>query len=310
MGSNKLDSVQNIQKKDWYNSFQLQSVKKLMKFSSHLYHLQTYCNRYYAKSDVVTQPHLISGVILMYKEKRWKIRLCSLTLVSSDFSEPHKWFLLSSQAGVKDSEDWRESITVSSVTWTSFGKVDPCTLLCVFQVVPGVLWSACMWGHKEGACVPHWRLFILCGVLRHHCGLCLPVFPRGHHSLHLLSEQVPWKQPRTADCEYSGLCHSATTHKVVTMYLMSLIFLLSYVPSGLCSDSGVLLHVAGQFLCLGQGSVWCESGHWSRWGAAPHLCLQSPEQQVWLCAWTALVWTQHLSGRFTGCVSQEMRIDE
>lgn len=79
---------------------------------------------------------------------------------------------------------------------------------------------------------------------------------------------------------------------------------LSYTPSGLCSDSGVFLHVAGQFLCLGQGSVWGENGHWSRWGAAPYLCLQSPDQQVCLSAWTTLVRTQHLSGRFTGCVSQ------
>lgn len=74
--------------------------------------------------------------------------------------------------------------------------------------------------------------------------------------------------------------------------------LISHMPSGLCSDCGVLLHVAGQLLGLGKGSVRRESGHWSRWGAAPHLCLQSPDQQVWLCARTSLVRTQHLSGRF------------
>lgn len=33
------------------------------------------------------------------------------------------------------------------------------------------------------------------------------------------------------------------------------------VLSGLCGDRGVLLHVAGQLLCLGQGSVRCEDGH-------------------------------------------------
>lgn len=80
--------------------------------------------------------------------------------------------------------------------------------------------------------------------------------------------------------------------------------LLSYMPLGLYSDGGVLLHVAGQLLCLGQGSVWCEAGNWSRRGAAPHLRLQNPDQQVWLVAWSTLVWTQHLSGKFTGCVSQ------
>lgn len=59
--------------------------------------------------------------------------------------------------------------------------------------------------------------------------------------------------------------------------------------------------MAGQFLRLGQGPVRCQSGHRSRWGAAPHLCLQRPDQQMWIFAWTSLVWTQHLSGRYKRC---------
>jgi len=75
---------------------------------------------------------------------------------------------------------------------------------CVFQAAPGVLWSTHVWGHEDGSSVPHWRLFFLCWVLCHHRSFCFPIFPHGHHCLHILSEQVPWKQSRTAHCEYIG----------------------------------------------------------------------------------------------------------
>lgn len=61
-----------------------------------------------------------------------------------------------------------------------------------------------MWGHGQGAHLPHRRLFVLCRVLCHHCRLCLPVFPGGHNRLHFLPEQIPWKQPSPVHCEYSS----------------------------------------------------------------------------------------------------------
>lgn len=103
-----------------------------------------------------------------------------------------------------------------------------CLSFCVHQVAPGVLWSACMWGHKEGARVSHWRLFIFCRVLCHHCSLCLLVFPHGHHRIHLLSEQIPWKQPRATYCECSGLLnYKSATWCCGFLSLISLVPLVS-----------------------------------------------------------------------------------
>lgn len=65
----------------------------------------------------------------------------------------------------------------------------------VSQVAPDVLWSPRLWGHEDRTCVPHRRLLIPCRVFCHHCCLCLLVLPRGHHRLHLPSEQIPQEQP-------------------------------------------------------------------------------------------------------------------
>lgn len=136
------------------------------------------------------------------------------------------------------------------------------------QVAPGVLWSPRVWGDKERTCVPHRRLLVLCRVFRHHCCFCLLVLPRGHHRLHLPSEQVPREQPGAAHCECGGLldhCRSALT----------LLWWCGGVlcSPGLCGDCRLLLHVAGQLLCLGQGPFWRENGHRPRWGSAPRLGL-------------------------------------
>lgn len=82
--------------------------------------------------------------------------------------------------------------------------------LAACQVVPGFLRGAGVRGDEDGPRLPHRRLLILSGVLRHHCRLCLPVFPHGHRRLHLLSEQVPREHPRAAHREYSRL--SSFTH--------------------------------------------------------------------------------------------------
>lgn len=92
----------------------------------------------------------------------------------------------------------------------------------VTQVAPGVLWSPRMWGYKERACVPHWRLLVLCRVFCHHSSLCLLVLPLGHHHLHLPSEQVPWEQPGPAHRECGGLLNHCSF--AVTALLFHLLF--------------------------------------------------------------------------------------
>lgn len=109
---------------------------------------------------------------------------------------------------------------------------------------------------------------------------------RQHYQISVQSKTPNRDRLSFMSCVYQCQCHKLSP--------------LSSVSSGLCGDCGVLLHVARQLLRLGKGSVWCETGHWSRWGAAAHLRLQSPDQQVWLCVRVALVRTQHVSGRFAG----------
>lgn len=71
--------------------------------------------------------------------------------------------------------------------------------------------------------------------------------------------------------QWTLLLHLCVWYFILTLTGNALLSL-----SGFCGDRSVFLHVAGQLLCVGQGPVWCEGGHWSRWGAASNPCLQNP----------------------------------
>lgn len=43
--------------------------------------------------------------------------------------------------------------------------------------------------------------------------------------------------------------------------------------AGLHRDGGLLLHVAGGVICLGQSSVRREDGDWTWWSASAHVCM-------------------------------------
>lgn len=127
--------------------------------------------------------------------------------------------------------------------------------LFVCQVVPGVLRSTCMWGHKEGTCVPHGRLFIFCRVLCHHCRLCLLVFSHGHSCLHLLSEQVPWKQPRTTHCVYR---RSSKSSDNIVLWIFENNLSFPFV-SFLTYHQDFVVTVVFSFMWLVSSSAWAKA---------------------------------------------------
>lgn len=77
----------------------------------------------------------------------------------------------------------------------------PAALWNIFQVASSEFWCSHLWREAPRKALLDRGLLLFCRVLRHHRGLCLPLLAGCHRGLHLLPEQVPWKQQGTSNCK-------------------------------------------------------------------------------------------------------------
>lgn len=148
-------------------------------------------------------------------------------------------------------------LTPQTIFWIK-GRIWSLYLLFVCQVVPGIIWGPCMWGHEEGACFPHWRLLILCRVLCHYCGLCLSVLPHGHRRLHILSKQIPRNQSRATHCEHTGLILYTISQRNVVLCCGFMTWVI-FLPVVACLFQDFIVTVVFSFMWLVSSSAWAKA---------------------------------------------------
>lgn len=68
--------------------------------------------------------------------------------------------------------------------------------------------------------------------------------------------------------------------------------------SGSWSNWSLCLHVAGEFGCVGQRSVWRENSNWPRQSRYTDRSLRRRGEPLPWSPWSSHVWTQHFGGKF------------